>query len=533
MSEQVRKKPARRKPPEPAAKASRYVAQVTKDTDFRLCGNTDFESFRARLARTAEPGLTPPPLAEAREIYDALFPLGLTRMAAGMGWIERSNETYRPGWREYYGPELHKLWAVKNPWPQQQTLGVWRRYRTYKEAALEWGPYVLGPTYEEFDTIGEFLHFYAPWTDGNNPELYGQRLVTEVNATPLLAEDGPPPPPPPPGPDSPYREVNVPGAGMVKLPKTVRVETILTPVGVHRPGRVVNMQGFTIHETANFGNGAGARMHSNWQDGCTQGHPNGDVGVSVYVETDRILIKIPFNENSIHSGDWRNNAHVSCEICVNADRNAAQTEETAKWLAAAILRKRGQNARDHLYPHTNGGHCPGIINRQGRWSQFERDVDAKIDLLNRDQGPAPGEQYVDAVPVPKTWDGVDWVRPEDGHVFTALSRVFKAKVKTAARVSADERSKKVRADLNPGEAFLCHYVTQGSDQEAWLVSQHGSRIAAKDCEPGLNFDLVAIRQEGMLQLAPLVLADPSAGLVAGEVPDDAPVLSKAEFMSRN
>jgi hypothetical protein len=323
---------------------------------------------------------------------------------------------------------------------------------------------------------------------------------------------------------------NIPGLGVISLPETITVETILTPVGVHRPGRIIRRDGSTVHETGNRGNGSGARMHSNWQDSCTPGHPNGYVGVTAYVENRLIIVKIPLNESSIHSGDWRNNSQPSMEICVNADRNAEQTEDTAMWWQAAILATDNFTAKDRMYPHRSGSGCPAIINAQGRWAAWERGVDERIRIL-RDGGDVPTPpSYVDAVPVPKTWDGLDWERPNDGHLFIALQRVFVAKVKTAARVSASPDAKIVRRDLESGEAFLAHYITRGSDGGWWFVSQYGSRIAAADCDPDVTALFAQTTRRSASAARSVVLVEPDAGLDASEVPDDAEPIDKATFM---
>ncbi|HET9232735.1 MAG TPA: hypothetical protein VFP10_01185, partial [Candidatus Eisenbacteria bacterium] len=317
------------------------------------------------------------------------------------------------------------------------------------------------------------------------------------------------------------------------LPETITVRIILTPVGPHRPGRQFRKTGTTYHQTNNARDGAIG--HSNWQDNCTEGHPDGDVGVHGYVENRLVVIKIPLDEECIATADFRNRDHVSIEECVNVDRDPVATEDTTMWLHAAILAARGQNAREHLFPHTNGSGCPHRIHSARRWPEIERGVEQRIGVLNG-AGPLPSEDgFEDPIPVPKAWDGTDFRRPADGHLFVALARVFAARIQTAARVSADPQAKKTRADLQPGETFLGHYVTTGSDGAAWLVSERGSRIRAADCLPGLE-SLASVESITEAthpeQEAILVLEDPERGLSAGEVADDAPALSKEEFMAR-
>jgi hypothetical protein len=490
---------------------------VTPQSNFRNLGNTDRESFTTQLSRTVTPGFTPPPLAEADAIYDALFMDGLTRLGAAMAWIERSNETNDAD-LQYYGRNLRNLWAVKNP------NGTWARYESYAAAARMWRERILGPTYADLTTVADFIARYAPWSDGNDPQRYGQRVAALVNSMPLMDEE-----PPVEEPQVGFKVWNIPGLGQIKLPESITVEVILTPVGVHRPARRITPTGSTLHETGNRGYSAGARMHSNWQDGCTQGHPDGYVGVSMYVENRLVIIKIPLNESSIHSGDWRNNSHPSMEVCVNASRNAEQTEDTAMWMQAAILLARGQNAQDHLYPHTPSG-CPAIINSRGRWPSIEQGVDERIALLRSGGSIPPAEEYAESKPIPKEWDGTDYVRESDGHRFYALQRVFVTNKETAARQSASPTSRKVRRNLRAGEAFLSYYITEGAEG-MWLISQYGSRIFAADCTPRLGV-LIGTEWRGDMPDAEdqIIIDDPSHGLSATDVPEDAPAIEKQTFM---
>ena len=163
---------------------------VTPQSLFRDLGNTGRAAFRAALTRSMKSDGQPSPLApEADAIYDALAPLGLTRLAAAMAWNERSNET-NPADLQYYGRELHNAWAVKNPPPHQAARGLWRRYASYAAAAVDWGAYILGPTFADLATLGELIARYAPWADGNDPARYGRTAAAEIDALPRESEVG-------------------------------------------------------------------------------------------------------------------------------------------------------------------------------------------------------------------------------------------------------------------------------------------------------------------------------------------------------
>lgn len=160
---------------------------ITPQTPFRATGNTDRASFRAQLSRsiTSQPS---PVATETDAIYDVLAPLGLTRLAAVIAWIERRNDT-DPGGLQYYGRDLHNLFAVKNPPVEQATKGTWRRYPSYAAAAADWGSYILGPVYRDLKTIAQLIERYAPWSDGNNPADYGRQAAALINELPLLEEE--------------------------------------------------------------------------------------------------------------------------------------------------------------------------------------------------------------------------------------------------------------------------------------------------------------------------------------------------------
>lgn len=169
------------------------------------------------------------------------------------------------------------------------------------------------------------------------------------------------------------------------LPKTVLFRTVLTPVGNNRPGNRMTATSTTQHETGNTGVGANANMHSNWQDSGTPGHPDGYVGVHFYVDDDQIIQKIPVNETSIHSGDWRNGTSVSVERCVNPDQTTfADSETNAAWLQASLLKYVvKKSAKEAMYPHyintVGQGTCP--VNIGYHWSSYEDRVDRMIAQL--------------------------------------------------------------------------------------------------------------------------------------------------------
>jgi hypothetical protein len=381
----------------------------------------------------------------------------------------------------------------------------------------------------------------ADTVNGNTGEGYRRSLnalIAEIEGTTPKPEPEPTPTPTLPW---PAKWITLAGTTTpIPIPADCEFIIDLTPVGPNRPGRSITTTGMTWHQTGNVSVGANAVMHSNWQDAGTPGHPDGKVGVHFYVDDSRIIQKIPIGENSIHSGDWRNNAHVSMEECINADRNSAKTERNAMALAAGIVGSvLDSTAKDDLYPHGNAATgCPKFYMSSGRWPSVEASTDNLIRIVKgATPGPTPEPEptYAAAVPVPKDWDGTDWKR-EDGALFIALRRVFVAAADSVTcHQSADSGSPEVRRALNRGEAFEAFYVVRGSDLRPWLVSRWGSRIQADLCEPGLDeiFDAIddaSLDDPGDAVTRP-ILIDPTAGLSAQTVAEDSPQLTKDEFIA--
>jgi hypothetical protein len=102
----------------------------------------------------------------------------MTRLAAAMAWMERSNETNPDGLRSYPWSS-HTAWAVK------KASGGWLFFASYEEAAKHWGPYVLGPTYTDLTILAHYIGKHAPWSDGNDPDDYGRKAAAHINARPL------------------------------------------------------------------------------------------------------------------------------------------------------------------------------------------------------------------------------------------------------------------------------------------------------------------------------------------------------------
>lgn len=158
---------------------------TTGSTPWRETGDTDYSSFAKAISRSVQPGSSPM-AGEARAIYDALFPFGLTRLAAAMSWHERKNDTWGPS----YGLDatFRNPWAMRCNGEADACRNGWSVYATYARAAAAWAErvtYRFG-LYAEAWSLADFIHIYAPESDGNNEKAYVEIVAREIDALPLV-----------------------------------------------------------------------------------------------------------------------------------------------------------------------------------------------------------------------------------------------------------------------------------------------------------------------------------------------------------
>ena len=353
--------PAPPEPPKPA-----YVADA--NTPWRLLNNTDRAAFITQVTKTHDRKATSPLTPHASEMYDVAAKHGLSRFLPGILWVEQKNwswpDTPIPAWCN----NPYSMTGEGDKGTHRSAGHSWAVFSSPVVATRMVCEKLLSTTgpYNGAKSIAEFFHVYAPSFE-NNTNTYIATVIALVNALPVIGSL----PPTPPG-----RAVVVAGSPRpVYLPADVAFETVLTPIGGNRPGGPGRMLGFVQHETGNPRSGTGARMHSQWQDSGTPGHPDGFVGVHFYVDDERIIQKIPINEEAIHAGYPANQERISSELCVNSDRNVVRAERNAAMLAAGIIRDALRKDISALTNHnviTGGGYtsCPAVLRSSGRWASF-------------------------------------------------------------------------------------------------------------------------------------------------------------------
>jgi hypothetical protein len=169
----------------------------------------------------------------------------------------------------------------------------------------------------------------------------------------------------------------VPGASApLYLPAWLPFSIYLTPYGENRSGKHMTPTVSVFHSTNNPTVGRGAKNHAIWQYNGTEGNPG--VGVHAYVDAKEVVWTIPMNEQGVHAGDWRNEWGVAVERTTNADQQQWAAENNAMHVHAGILHILGRTAKESMYPHTDGGHCPQLVKP---WSEVERIVDVRIERI--------------------------------------------------------------------------------------------------------------------------------------------------------
>jgi N-acetylmuramoyl-L-alanine amidase len=327
--------------------------RVDGSTPWRKTGNTSFDHFLGAISRTHPAGGQSPLVNEARELHQVLSDAGLSRFAAAMLWHEKKNDTWRdtpiPAW-------MHNPFSTKD----RSRPGEWEQFPSYVDAAKAWIARVSKDPYPQDASLQEFVGIYAPASDDNDEARYVAVLAQEINELPL--EDAVPAMPK-------GKPVSIPGlARPIFVPTDLIVEVQLVPADHtnNRPGFAMAPQTYTQHDTGNPREGMGADAHSRWLDTFAPGAADDQVGVHLFVDDEKVIVKTPFNEGQWHAGDSDgpgNMSSISCELCINADRDVARAERNAAVFAAAVIRDGLQKGIDALVPHQhwNQKDCPHTL----------------------------------------------------------------------------------------------------------------------------------------------------------------------------
>lgn len=224
---------------------------------------------------------------------------------------------------------------------------------------------------------------YANGETAASVKYYLDETVKRIGRYLALPDTQPTPgtTPPPSSLPQGYTAHQVPGLGApLILPSDIGFRINLTPMGVTgRKGWDLQPPfQVTRHTTNNPNPGTNAWQHSGWQKRGAPG--NEGIAVHAYSDDKEVVITVPWDEQGVHSGDWRNDQSVALELTRHEGINRARAEEIAIALDAAALHARGLNVDDNLYPHTHNaeGHCPDL---SMSWPEYERRVNVALQKL--------------------------------------------------------------------------------------------------------------------------------------------------------
>ena len=143
----------------------------------------------------------------------------------------------------------------------------------------------------------------------------------------------------------------------------LNIETDLIPAGSsNRPGTRIQPTHITIHNTANSGKGADARMHARYVKGA-------DARVRqvswYFTVNDKCCIKhLPANEKAWHAG-WGNSKSIGIEICEHKGIDKEAAIDRASLLTATLMFALNI-PRENIVPHQfwTGKDCPRVVLRE-------------------------------------------------------------------------------------------------------------------------------------------------------------------------
>lgn len=351
------------------------VTPVTRTTDFRTLPPIS-------LARLEEILGDYPLGTDVRNIHAALMsgnplPVAQSWMESNYGQNTNASVSNNPlglFWDSRWAPGKH----LQDP--PLLIFGSWGA------AFAEWTRRMADPAYKngvypQGMTLEQFIRVYVAgpgpgYANGETPESVEryltqtiQRLNRYYNITPTK--------PVPTG----YTAHEVPGLQWpLWLPEDVGFRIRLTPMGVTgRQGKtLVKPHQVTRHTTNNYGPGTDAWHHAGWQARGAEG--NEGIAVHAYSDDKEVVIAMPYDEQGVHAGDWRNQQSVAHEMTRHAGIDQKRAEEIAQHLDAAALYALGANVEQNLYPHTRNaeGHCPDL---SVPWSTWEAAVAVKLTKL--------------------------------------------------------------------------------------------------------------------------------------------------------
>ena len=379
---------------------------TTADSEWRLTGDTDLQSFRAAVRRSWTAGDSPlGGIVEAQSVWDVLRRFGLTRLGAAFLWHESKNGSWNCSTAPQGQPCIPR--SNRNPFAMKNPGGGWAVYDTYAEAAEAWADRLLSPNgpYARTGTLRQLIEVYAPAFE-NDVETYVATVAREVDALPEILSSPDPAPNPWPKPVLYDLKKDHASFGMTKR----QADKVLSHhfrgrQGVPISAIVLHIQEGTTRGSLNW-----------WASG------NADASSSVMVQKDGSLLRVisddlaPFTNGDTNKPSARGQALINsigganpnlasvtleAEGYTNDDMPEAQARAIC-WMVTEWMLRHGLTLKD-VYRHADfnsvtRANCPGRY--------YDKVMAMLVGAQPEPAPPPPGPQ------VP-TWPGKPAWLPED------------------------------------------------------------------------------------------------------------------------
>lgn len=184
----------------------------------------------------------------------------------------------------------------------------------------------------------------------------------------------------------------------------------------NKPGKGMDPQWLTIHNTDNESAGATAEAHSRF---ILNGSGGAQKSWHYTVDDKDIYQHLRDNEQGWHAGDGGKTGNVSSigiEVCMYKGMDEQKAWDNAAWLAATLANKYNiPLLRIVPHKHWTGKNCPSRILPQ--WSKFINMIDQKLVTMDKPQQPKPKPPTNDVTVV------VDGKQIKDGMLVNGVTYV--------------------------------------------------------------------------------------------------------------
>lgn len=388
------------------------------------------------------------------------------------------------------------------------TGGNFLKFDSWTDAAKEWKARVTDPSYAyaSDDTVPEYVHTYAPSSDGNNEVAYINAIMAMYytyggTVTPIEK--------PPANPYATYdpagwKTYDVVGANEpIASPVPIIIRLVSASQSLQRPGYALATPLYYIQHETDDSHATAADENAYVLNGA-EGRQ-----ASWHFEVDDHFIyqNIPTNEVTWQAADGSgpgNMNSISCELCVYTGIDKAKARFNAQCLAVGMMKAQGIPAAN-LTRHWDRNwmladppcsapcdregderhHCPQQMMDEGYWARtyvpFVNAALAKPTTIKSSYRNAvlPGwwsEETIDDGK-DRTVNHIVWKSTGAGGVDYVVT------ANTGRYAWSDSHAKKTGPGLVKGQTVRIYYIHIGYDGKEYGVSRGGSRIWTRKLTP--------------------------------------------------